>query len=734
MQSSNEDLSAICPFPGLRPFTEHEARFYFGRDRQRDECIRRLQEHRFLAVLGSSGSGKSSLVRAGLLPALERGLLRGADERWRWVVMRPGPDPMAALATAVYQLRAGADAPVDQRVLADIEGTIRASSCGLTDAVSKVLDNGRPNVLLVVDQFEELFRLGKEQQAPQRWRMERCAFVQAILGAREAAGVPVYVVTTMRTDFLEDCTLYSGLPEALNIGQFLVPELTREQLESAVVEPVAKVGVNMSRALVRQVLSDATMLRDSLPVIQHALMRTWQIWKEKVACGEAKSDQIELEHYKAVGTAREALDRHGDEILANLDANEVAVTKRLFQRLTLTNADGKVTRSPTSFDTLCREAAANGTTDAQDVVRRVLTAFRAEKCRFLMPPPNEALEGSEIDVSHEAVFRIWRKLAGTGPGDEGWIAEEHRHRRIYMRLVDAAQLKQDKKGQLLDEESLTFMEKWWAQFNPKVEWAMRYHVFDQRAEAIVEQSRAALLSLLQANAEELRKKRAAIHQTYQAELDAWHSDQFNLAKKFLEASRAAKDAEHIAQLEATRKLARALRAKWYALAAIGVVAVSVFFLAREEKISTLGKQISRLEEDKKRLETDTSAARENAAAASSEAERAKAEASRAEANVSVASAKVVEAESKVAEAMRKEIEAANAEQKARQSLVDVNRQLESATRRVKNLGTDLDKTKKTLDERERVLGDREAEVKRQNEILAEQQAKLNKQGLFGARN
>ncbi len=546
---------APCPFPGLRPFTEKEARSYFGREEQRDECIRRLQEHRFLAVMGASGSGKSSLVRAGVMHALSNGLLRGADERWHQVVLRPGADPMAALVGALGGWAARqrmADAP---SATFDIEASLRSSSRGLAEVVAKLNIDHR-NVLILVDQFEELFRLGKDRSTPQRWAAERAEFVRVLLGARGHPQLPVYLVITMRTDFLDDCTRYHGLADALNDGHFLVPMLTRGQLERAVAEPATRLGVPMSRALVRRVLGDALNVEDPLPTIQHALMRTWHERARRIASGQ-RSPQlgIDLSDYDAVGGAREALDRHGSDVLASLDEDTRRAAKIVFQRLTLTDADGKVTRSPASLRALVRLARAAGIPEAEPCVRRVLEAFRADDCRFIVPPADEPiLDDSEIDISHEAVFRIWRELSGHGPSEPGWIAEEHADGRRYSHLVESARLKRTDQGQLLTEELLARKTIWWKQRSPTVEWVRRYHVPDEESQHIVESARRALAEIDRKGPLGHLAEREAVQREYRAALDAWHDAQFARARQHLEDSIEAKDEADRAARRMERKL------------------------------------------------------------------------------------------------------------------------------------------------------------------------------------
>ena len=215
----------VNPFPGLRPFTFDESHLFFGREGQSDALLTRLRRRRFIAVVGTSGSGKSSLVRAGLLPALYGGFMTPAGSSWRVAVLRPGNDPMGNLALALNApdvLGAGNEDPVIHRTL--IETTLRRSTLGLVDAVQQARLLSHENLLIVVDQFEELFRF---QQLLQRETSddEATAFVKLLLEATRQREVPIYIVLALRSDYLGDCAQFRDLPEAINDGQYLIPRL-----------------------------------------------------------------------------------------------------------------------------------------------------------------------------------------------------------------------------------------------------------------------------------------------------------------------------------------------------------------------------------------------------------------------------------------------------------------------------------------------------------------------------
>jgi energy-coupling factor transporter ATP-binding protein EcfA2 len=218
------------PYQGLRPFEPETSHLFFGRERQVSELLERLRRQRFLAVVGTSGSGKSSLVRAGLIPALRKGFLFEAGWTWQTIVFRPGSAPFGSLANAFRkQYENSEDLPPTF-----FEQVLRSSSQGIVECARGILDlqNGRENLLLVVDQFEEIFPTAERDS--ELTRDERAGFVLLLLESARQQEIPIYVLLTMRSDFLGSCQEFAGLPEALNDSQFLVPQLSRDELEMEV--------------------------------------------------------------------------------------------------------------------------------------------------------------------------------------------------------------------------------------------------------------------------------------------------------------------------------------------------------------------------------------------------------------------------------------------------------------------------------------------------------------------
>lgn len=466
------------PFPGLRPFESNETHLFFGRDGQSEELLRRLKRTRFLAVVGTSGSGKSSLVRAGLLPALQGGLMASAGSDWRIAILRPGSDPIGNLARAlaspsVLGSRAEKDADI-QAVMA--ETTLRRSSLGLVELVSrartKLDERGQPifpeyeNLLVVVDQFEELFRF-KQLIEEETTKEDAAAFVRLLLEAVGQKTEKIYVVLTMRSDFLGDCSQFWELPEMINNGQYLIPRMTRDERREAISGPVAVGQGAISEPLVNQLLNDVGDNPDQLPILQHALMRTWDYWLSHRRNG----NPIDIPDYNAIGGMSEALSRHADEAYAELNDRQQAIAEKLFKGLTEKGTDNREIRRPMEVGEICELTGAD-----EAAVIAVVEVFRREGRSFLMPPPTDALTGalvplnreSLIDISHESLIRNWNRL-------KTWVDEEARSARIYRRLADTAVLHKEGGAGLWRDPDLGVALTWREQSNPNQVWAKRYH-------------------------------------------------------------------------------------------------------------------------------------------------------------------------------------------------------------------------------------------------------------------
>jgi len=458
----------LNPFPGLRPFEPDEDYLFFGREKEVDDLLRRLRSNRFLAVVGTSGCGKSSLVRSGLVPSLHSGFMVQSGPGWRVAILRPGEDPIGRLAAAL-------DAPgiigapdedlaSTHRVLLD--AALRRGTRGLVEVVRQARIPPDDNLLIVVDQFEELFRFERSRQVGHS-RDEAAAFVKLLLEATGQTEIPIYVALTMRADFIGSCVDYQGLPEALNASQYLVPRLSRDELRAAITGPVAVAGGEIAHRLVLRLLNDVGNDQDQLPVLQHALMRTWDHWV-KVRTG---SEPMDIGHYEAIGTMRDALSRHAEEAYAEAGARRQGrIVERIFKALTDTVTNPGGIRRPCSVLALAAIAEAS----EQEVIH-VIELFRRSGRSFLTPPPDVTLDsGTIVDLSHESLMRCWTRLIS-------WAEEERSSASVYVRLSRAAAWFEEGSAGLWRDPELELGLKWRQETHPSPAWAGRYDDSFERA-------------------------------------------------------------------------------------------------------------------------------------------------------------------------------------------------------------------------------------------------------------
>jgi TPR repeat protein/energy-coupling factor transporter ATP-binding protein EcfA2 len=403
------------PYPGLRAFEPGEEYLFYGREAHNEQLLSRLSENRLLAVVGASGSGKSSLVRAGLLPALYRGRLIGATSRWRICVMHPGSAPLDNLAETL----------AEQKALSSDKESVRKeigrSSLGLVRAVrSEAGDFSEgESLLLFVDQFEELFRFVRERRKEDGGAEARL-FVASLLEATERSTAPVYVVLTMRSDFIGDCTQFPGLPEALNRCQYLVPRLSREQVRAAIEKPLRIAGARMSPRLVERLLNELGEDTDQLPVLQHALNRTFYQWRAAGATGE-----VTVDHYVAAGTLEGALNAHADGLLASLgDAQPWA--EKVFRCLTVIEGGRKIRRA-TRVDRIYEVVGAQSGSSRQHV-EAVIDKFSSRENSLLLVTGKYQI----ADIAHESLITHWKTL-------DAWVEAEAKAAEWYQSAAaDAA--------------------------------------------------------------------------------------------------------------------------------------------------------------------------------------------------------------------------------------------------------------------------------------------------------
>ena len=375
LKRQRETLATICPYRGLQYFREEDAAFFFGRELAIAELYQAVQQRPFIALVGPSGSGKSSVVRAGLVPKLRK----ETQSPWEIVTMVPGGRPFRHLASALLPLLETDLREVDRLdeigklALKLQEGTIE-----LCDVISRILAKqlGTRRLLLFVDQWEELYTHGRKDG---KIAQDSMAFIDQLLQATTAS--PLNVVLTLRADFMGDALGYRLLADRLQGGQVNLGPMNAEELQQAVTQPAALLQTGFESGLAERIIKAVDNQPGHLPLVEFVLQRLW----------EAKPGAM-LRHqdYEAMGELEGAIAYTADKVYQNLPAAEQPQVEKIFLQL--------VQVSETAPPTRRRALWSEWDEASKQIVRRLADA------RLLVTTENT------VEVAHEALIHHWRTL------------------------------------------------------------------------------------------------------------------------------------------------------------------------------------------------------------------------------------------------------------------------------------------------------------------------------------
>jgi hypothetical protein len=459
---SKRDDKNFNPFPGLRPFAPDESDLFFGREGESEEVLNKLLKNRFVTVIGASGSGKSSLIYCGVLPKI-RNLKTSESSAWRIISFRPGNDPFGNLADAMTE---NFSSPTQTRndkntVLSEL----KRNPDGITGAVWNLWGKSDEKILLVIDQFEELFRYGAIGKTDISLSTS-ARFVDFMVNAASLSSVNIFTIVTMRSDFIGECAHYQGLTQLINNSNYLVPHMGSENYREAIEGPVKYAGAKIDPVLVETLLKDIGDRTDQLPVLQHAMMRTWSHWRELDEPGRplSKTD------YDSVGTMSDAMSLHANEAYEELSLRGKEICEIMFKTITEKGSDNKGLRHPSGVRTLTSIAGCTS-----NELFEVVEKFRTPARSFITPRQNVPLnDDSIIDLSHESLMRLWDRL-------REWVDDEAASVQMYLRLSEASAMYQQGKTSLWRPPDLQLAINWRDLHKPTLTWAQRYNPAFERA-------------------------------------------------------------------------------------------------------------------------------------------------------------------------------------------------------------------------------------------------------------
>ncbi len=388
------------PYKGLRPFEQADASDFFGRDALIEQLLTTLEKTRFLAVIGPSGSGKSSVVKAGLIPRLRKGALSNS-EKWFIGEFVPSNDPFRELASVLLSC-------ATERV-SNLEYLLRASDSGLVEAANRILPDNDTELVLLIDQFEEVFTLVEDEAT-------RTAFLASLLVAATSDESRVRIIITLRADFYDRPLLYAGFGELIRRHSEVVLPLGSAEIEQAIVGPAARVGCTVEPALVAAITTEIQDQPGALPLLQYALTEVFERREGSILTYTA---------YQASGGVLGALARRAEEIYQQLDAQKQNAVRQIFLRLVTLGEGTEDTRRRVEYSELLSIG------DNQEIIQTVLDLY--SRYRLLTFDNDPVTRNPTVEVAHEAILREWKRL-------REWLDESRDDVRSQQRLASAANI------------------------------------------------------------------------------------------------------------------------------------------------------------------------------------------------------------------------------------------------------------------------------------------------------
>ena len=387
------------PYKGLRAFERGEAQDFFGREEFVERLLWRMQEadpyQRFLAIVGPSGSGKSSVARAGLLPALVKNAIAGSDH-WFCIDMIPGDSPFDALETALIRIAADQAMNLHDQISRDERGLVRAADL--------ILPKDKSELLLLIDQFEEVFTLVTDEGKRQR-------FLDLLLATVTAPHSRVRIVVTLRADFYDRPLHYPKFGEILRTRMETILPLTAQGIERAIVGPVERMGMVFEDGLVAHMVSQTTYQAGALPLLQFALTALFDL---------REGHKLTHDAYQQIGGVGGALANRVEDIYSQLDAQAQEAVRQLFLRLVTLGEGVEDTRRRVPRSELV--AVSNDADLMEDLID-----YLAQE-RFLALDNDPATRAPMVEVAHEAILREWERL-------RGWIDKSRTELRLHRQLI-----------------------------------------------------------------------------------------------------------------------------------------------------------------------------------------------------------------------------------------------------------------------------------------------------------
>lgn len=398
LADSDEDIPPAdvpCPYKGLSAYQPEDADHFFGRGKLVSELIARLAGSRFLGVIGPSGSGKSSVVRAGLIPAIWKAEIPGS-KNWKTLIFSPGQHPLEELAARISLMQGVSPASL----LQDIEKDPGNINLAVRQAFIDKPDNAR--LVIFIDQFEEVFTLCKDEQ-------ERKSFINVLVSAANSTNNQIAVIVALRADHYGNCSPYPGLSSLLSDNQILVGAMNEDELRRAITLPAEDVGLHLEPGLLEMIIREVATEPGALPLLSHALMETWE---------RRSGYKLTVQGYLDSGGISGAIAETAENVYQDLSTEKQSLARNIFLRLTELGEGYEPSSRRTTLNELT--PTENKKAEIQEVIKVLVDA------RLVVT------EEETTEVAHEAIFSHWPTL-------RKWLEEDLDSIRIHQKLTESAQ-------------------------------------------------------------------------------------------------------------------------------------------------------------------------------------------------------------------------------------------------------------------------------------------------------
>ncbi len=408
------------PFRGLRFFDVHDHKLFYGRDAVIEWLVEIFKPSsintkggiRFLALVGPSGSGKSSLARAGLIAKLSEGAIKDSS-KWKYSICVPGTSPLENLARSLLSITTKNNRLEN---INQLKSNLLEDPCclhKLSSSLHGIRDSINDFLVLLIDQFEELFTLCDNKE-------EQKAFIDNIIYASTIPGSKTFIIIALRADFYGKCAMYDNLATVISENHFLVCPLYRDELYDAITKPVFRYGCNYEQGLVDLIISDMENQPGALPLLQHTLLELWN---------ERDDQSITLKSYQKIGRLTGSLKRRAEFLYQSLNNKEQRYCHLIFLRLTQPGKGTEETKRKVYVSEILTMA-----TNKKDllIIESLLRKLAGENTR-LITISGQATTSAEptVEISHEALIQNWPRL-------NEWIEEDQEGLRLHRRLTEAA--------------------------------------------------------------------------------------------------------------------------------------------------------------------------------------------------------------------------------------------------------------------------------------------------------